>query len=255
MRALRALGPLVAGCAGCTDLSGLVGPGGPPDAATDRGADSAQPPSDAGGDAERPASSCNALLSANPRLKNKDSFYTLALDGKSVEVWCDMTLDGGGWTLVGRSVNAALLTSGFGWQQVHGDVHDDTQPYSLGAALWRVEIGEIAFGAYSAGKRWGPNVYKLRVPTDFYTAYPTRSFAPPGGPVTVLGPCAPTGGPTMLQFVGETADADHFHFRDNTSPGGFGLFSDGWATNGQGSLGSCAYTGAISGMQGMIAIR
>jgi hypothetical protein len=202
-----------------------------------------------------PPGSCKALLAARPSLKNNDGPQTIVLKGATLRVWCDMTLDGGGWTLVGRSVAGSRLGTGFGWAQDHGSVDDDGDAYSFDCVSRGIEMTELAFGAYTSAKKWGPNVFKMNTPANFLTSYQTTSVQVPGGPQTLLGTCAPNGGPSMLTWIGETANDDNFHFRDNNAPGGFGLFSDGWNTNGMGSLGTCSYTGQISGLQGMIAIR
>ncbi len=48
-----------------------------------------------------PRPSCEAVLADG--LSTGDGVYTIAPDGVPVEVWCDMTADGGGWTLVASS--------------------------------------------------------------------------------------------------------------------------------------------------------
>lgn len=242
--------PILAACGGSEFRSSAsdAGSGADPETST--------PVSDAGGDvATPPAASCKALLAARPSLKNVDGPQTIVLGGVTLKVWCDMTLDQGGWTLVGRSIAGSQLGTGFGWAQDHGSVDNDGDAYSFDCVSRRIEMTELAFGAYTTGKKWGPNVFKMTAPASFLTAFKTTSSQAPGGPKTLLGTCAPSGGPSMLTWIGETSNDDNFHFRDNKDPGGFGLYPDGWNTNGQGALGACDYTGQISGLQGMIAIR
>ena len=104
--------------------------------------------------------SCFDILSSDP--ETADGVYAISRytdDGTSSrQVYCDMTTDGGGWTLVGRSIDWA---SPFGWTSTTGFVHDDSGAYSLDAS--DVPFTEVLVGARDAGKSWSNNVYKLAV--------------------------------------------------------------------------------------------
>src|SRR5690606_9141016 len=85
-----------------------------------------------------PPASCKALLEREPGKQGKDGIYEIDPDGpggaQPIRVFCDLTLDGGGWMLVGRSAPSTTDESPpFGWGVATGDVTDESKPYSLDA--------------------------------------------------------------------------------------------------------------------------
>ena len=165
----------------------------------------------------------------------------------TVSVYCDMAIDEGGWTLVGRSAPDGGGGS-FGWKSARGGVHNDDEPYSLNADKADLGFTEILAGAYSSGKTWGDNAYKLIVPGDFISAYSSSNYRIAGEAITVLGGCEH---PKMFRRCGYTNERDQFFFRDDAGnenygllPGAFDTFKD-----------DCDKGGRLNGKQGMVFVR
>ncbi len=87
-----------------------------------------------------------------------DGLYTISPSWTtSVQVYCDMTTDWWGWTLVWRSVTWWSAWT-FWYKSSRWSVTDDSQPYSLGQTS--LNFSEILYGTYNSWKTFGTDVFR-----------------------------------------------------------------------------------------------
>lgn len=180
--------------------------------------------------------------------------YSLDVVGKvgaTVDVYCDMEIAGGGWTLVGRSAGV-VQRAAFGWTSARGDVADDGQPYSLDLAAHPIAFAEILLGDYSAGKQWGGYAYLFNVGQDYVSTY-AQSLKKLGQPQPILGGCMPWD-TWMFQHGGFTSVDQAFFFRDlgEMDNAYFGLLANGFYLH---TYMGCERTGELNHKQGMLMVR
>jgi hypothetical protein len=206
-----------------------------------------------GGPSDPPvAASCKELLAADPATAGHNGLYAIDPDGPGpnaqVTVFCEMSLDRGGWTLVGRSASAAP----FGWSSSTGTPADMTVPYSLGVTALGLAFSQILI-ADADGKSLGAatRAYRVSVPMPFLAPF-ANAGTQTSGVVTVFGDCSPPGGPEMLRWAGYTSLTDDFFFRDVDGTGQKrGLRATGFDL----AYPDCARGGSLDGHPGLIFVR
>jgi hypothetical protein len=207
------------------------------------------------------ATHCRELLAQNPALARQDGLQNVqfpAGDGgvRALTLWCDMTTAGGGWTLVGRSLDDNSGSQpNFGWSSSAGNVTDDARAYSLNLVRNAIPFTEILFGSRLTGKTWA-NAYRVTVPPDFVTEFQTKTLDvwPPTPAVGSCNPPDPMGAPGFMgRYVGFTNNRDGFFFRDNQTNENFGLNHQSWNLSGDDT--DCMRNGLMQGHEGMVMVR
>lgn len=175
--------------------------------------------------------------------------YSIDIAGVLTDVYCEMTVAGGGWTLVGRTAPSGT-PSAFGWKGATGSVTDDTSPYSLGAA--ELSFTEILVASHAGTKTPVDPIYRVDAAPDFVNAYATQSLRSESA--TVSGSCTPSPFVTMLLFKGQTDLPGVFWFRDSEFVGGtpHGMFPNAWDTY---YPADCLQGGLLHQTQGVIYVR
>lgn len=171
-------------------------------------------------------------------------------DDAPYEAFCLMEIQGGGWTLVGRS-RPNTVDEGFGWRSERGSVDDYSDAYSLGASVKELEFTEILVADHEAGESVPfERAYVIVMQPGFINDH-DDSTVEPESVTTVLGDCDPSGGPSMMNFLGYTARTDVFFVRDNMGDDNFGLQADHWAL----AHDNCNQGGELNDTQGVIFVR
>lgn len=107
-----------------------------------------------------PNSSCNRILEISGSKGN--GIYTIMPNGSTtIQVYCDMEMDGGGWTMVWRSATGSSWN--FSWSTSTGNVLETNRAYSLSLVQNPISFSDILIARYV----WKNTIdLALKIPND-----------------------------------------------------------------------------------------
>lgn len=185
-----------------------------------------------------------------------DGYYWVrnTANGAINKVYCDMTTDNGGWTLITFSRSDCTAATSWNYTTTNGisgaGPVDSDQCYSITPGALGLSFTQILFGDRVGNtKAWGNYVYRH---TISYSTFFSGSYY--NGAIYLGHPTAIKGGITsgfiMAYYVGFWSSTYINFFRDSPEWSGLGLINTGWSTYYNTNQG-----GQLNGKQGMIMVR
>jgi prepilin-type N-terminal cleavage/methylation domain-containing protein len=199
-----------------------------------------------------PNNSCKRILEISGSQWN--GLYTIFPNGvTALQVYCDMEIDGGGWTLVWRSATGS--TGNFSWSVSTGSVSNTSWAYSINLTQNFIPFSDILI----ARNAWKNNIdIALKIPNEKRLNFQSLTGATyqTSRQDTMLATWVKNTEVTWNQkfpftFFWNTTQTSRYWFQHTATPSGtFGLNSNGFVTWGYNS----SY-GSWHLRQGMIFIR
>lgn len=211
---------------------------------------------DGDGDVLLKPTRCADVLQGDPQAST--GTYTIYPPGRldGVEVWCEMDVAGGGWTLAGRSEGDADWNDPFGWFVERGQPDDHQAVYAAGIGNFGIEVTELLVGEYQSETELGRNVYRIELPSNLFDDQWRNTPLERSDLEIVETTCEgdidlELQQPWMLIHFGCT-DSSFFYMRDGNSCENFGLFPDGFSI----AYDNCEQAGGLGWRErGVIFIR
>jgi hypothetical protein len=185
--------------------------------------------------------SCSAHRAA---ARTSPGFYRIdpGADGV-IEAYCEMSIRGGGWTLVGASVSGG--SGPFGWGAAAGDVRDLSNPYSMGPRGLQLGPSQALGGTRGLSSLW----HVTALP-DLQNSSLSDSKTGGANVAPLLSECADNG--DAWEFWGYTAATNHFRMDNEGGSSPEGLHAGGF--NIGTAVSACLET-EIEGRQGLLFVR
>ncbi len=199
-----------------------------------------------------PQNSCKRILEL--WYSHGTGIYTISPNGSTkIQVYCDMEIDWGGWTMVARSI--VWGTGALGWSTTRWNPADTTQVYSLWNTAFPIDFSSVMFARYTSWKNIDLALALDRSTSIILNPTGTGTFQSQYRRL-VFRSGIPTAEASWNQlfpftYIWNTSSTLRYWFQHTATPSwSYGLNPSGFVTGGYSST-----YGSWNGKQGMIFIR